>query len=264
MRRRAYKVALGLAVALLVRKGAMGAQPAVSVVVGPAPVERTLVLNPGFVMTLRFDRGVSHVAVGDETVVSVRAGGWLGRDVVLSPLRVGETNMHVWAADLLTLWRVVVSDRVPRTSELVLVRFAGLPPKVEKEPAARARPGQDRLVAELRSSGIRAVFEVERTRHGVAVRYRLTNESGRSYRLAPSMAVVQVEGRSVPFTLLREVRGVEPHVLLPGDQEVGVFSIGTSGRNVRVLLPLYPDGPGKGSPVWFDPTFVGVDLLKVR
>jgi len=237
------------------------AQPAVSITVGPEPQVYPIVLNPGFITTVRFDRPVQYVAVGNPEVLSVRLGGWMNRDVLLEARAPGETNMQVWAGEAIVLFRVIVSVSVPRTPELVLVRVVGRLSPPERLPSAEARGGEKVLVAEMNREGIVATFSLERRRSGISVRYRLVNLSGKVWKAAPQMAVVWADGKVVPFALFREIRGVEPALLLPGSSEAGVFTVMRDARALRLLLPLYPDD-GKGGPVWFEPVFSGVDRMQ--
>jgi len=243
-------------------KGPVGAQPpAVSITIGSEPQVYTIVLNPGFITTVRFDRTVQYVAVGNPEVLSARVGGWMNRDILLEARAPGETNMQVWAGDAIAMFRVIVSISVPRTPELVLVRIRGKPSPPERLPSAEARGGEKVLAVEMNREGISASFSLERRRSGISVRYRLVNLTQRVWRAAPSLAVVWADGKVVPFALFREIHGVEPALLLPGSSEAGVFSVMRDARTLRILLPLYPDD-GKGGPVWFEPIFSGIDRMQ--
>lgn len=261
-------IAIHLAAALIVAgaaaQAALGELSAISITLGLEPQVRPIVLNPGFVTTLRFDRTVTHAVVGDPSMVDLKVGGWMGRDLVLKPLVPhGETNLHVWAGEVITLWQVIITTGVPRTPELVLVRIKGRLPPPERLPTVEAKGGESSLSAEISRDSLVAVFSVERSRAGVLVRYRLRNDSQKAYRVSPSLAVVWADGKIVPFTLLREVSSLEPTVLLPGTSESGVFTIMRNARTVRVLLPVYPDMEKGKPPVWFEPIFSGVDRLTV-
>ena len=261
--RRAILLLLTLAT-LLGAVPALSQTPAVSVTLDLTPEVRPVVLAPGFITTLRFNWRVTHAAVGDPGLVSLEQGGWMGRDVVLRPNRgSGQTNLHIWVGEVVTLWQVVISTEVPRTPELVLVRVRGRLSPPERLPTVEARGGEQVLTAELAEGGVTASFSAERTRTGIAVRYRLRNTGERAYRLSPALSVVWADGKVVPFTLLRQIGGVEPSVILPGGVESGVFSIMRPARTLRVLIPLYPDVPGRALPVWFEPIFAGLDRLQL-
>ena len=243
------------------------AATAVTMVIGNSPESRRLVISPGGILTIRFDRGVSRVEAGDTELVRVSIGGPGFRDVVLrAQQRVGETQVHVWAQDMLVAFSVLVTRALPQTADFVLVRGRSVLPG----PAQRGvqafpdRQGAASVRARVEREGVSLDAEVTKRRSGLEVAYRLRNGSAAAYRLDPVRSVVWLDGKTVEFGIVRSSESADPMLLLPGAGESGVVMVPSSGKWLRLLLALYrEDGRTPASPLWFDVTFLALDRLVI-
>lgn len=239
------------------------------VTVGQVPESRRIAVAPGGIVTMRHDRAVSRVEVGDPDLVSVSVGGPGFRDLVLKAgQRTGETSVHVWASDLLVAWRVLVTRSLPQTAEFIVVRGRGATPGDGAgvrgvDTSAAAKQQADHVSATVSKGGVSLEAQVRRSRSGFTVGYRMRNSGSETYRLDPVRSVVWVDGRPVQFGMVRSVDYADPMVLPPGGSESGTLVVSGAGRWMRVLFALYPDTPAGGSPVWFDVVFTGLDRLRV-